>query len=157
MKGLSPLIAVVILIAVTITIVTIISTWVTDLTEDETTDIANKSSQTVDCTGSNIEITDVYIDVSDNLSRIIVQNTGFVDETITSASMMNKNGESADNLTVLPIDFPRRNTKTILFNTTDFNLTNETTACQDFSQAIVATLCTSDTYPHVSSESPRCN
>jgi flagellin-like protein len=141
MKGISPLIATVILIAVTVSIVSIIGTWVTTLTKEETGDITNKTGEATDCTGANIEIRDVYIDLSSNISRVSVWNSGYVDDSIVAALLQNEDGETAPNLTAFPLSLPRGSLKSIEFNISNFNVTNGTTACNDFSQAIVTTLC----------------
>jgi flagellin-like protein len=146
-KGLSPLIAVVLLIAITVSIVAIMSTWVTTLTKSETGTITNKTGSSTACIDSNLAITNVYMDAAGNVSRIVVRNSGHADDTIASASLMNKDGAEAPNLSSFPISFPQGSIKTIMFNVTNFNLTNETTVCQDFSRAIVSTACgTYDTF-----------
>ena len=137
MKGLSPLIAIVLLIAITLTVISIMMGWVTDLVTGQTGTIGNKTSEAVECTGAVITIDDVYIDFSTNRSRVHVRNSGQLDLGITSASLTNQRGEKASNLTAFPITgFDKGNIEEIVFN-----ITNVITVCGNFSKVIVATNC----------------
>jgi len=137
MKGLSPLIATVLLIAITLTIVSIMMGWVTDLVTGQTGTVGNKTSEAVECTGAVITIDDVYIDFSTNKSRVHVRNSGQVNLEITSASLTNQRGEKASNLTAFPITgFDKGGIEEIVFN-----ITNVITVCGNFSKAIVTTNC----------------
>ena len=137
MKGISPLIATVLLIAITLTIISIIMGWVTKLIEGQTETISNRTGEAVECTGAEITIDDVYLDFSANVSRIHVRNSGQIDLEIESASLSNNSGVRADNLTALPVSIPKSDAlKEVLFNITDVIRT-----CGDFSNALVTTNC----------------
>jgi flagellin-like protein len=93
MKGISPLIAAVLLIAFTVAIATLIMGWFSTLTRNTTGTVSNKTTEAVDCSNSQISIEDVYITNGTNGSaRIIAKNTGFSDLTINSAQMFNTTG-----------------------------------------------------------------
>ena len=137
MKGLSALVATVLLIAITLTIVSILMGWVTDLIKSQTETIGNRTGEAVECTGAVITIDDVYIDFSTNKSRVHVRNSGQMGLDITSASLTNQRGEKASNLTAFPITgFDKGLIEEIVFN-----ITNVITVCGNFSKAIVATTC----------------
>ena len=89
MKGLSPLVATVLLIAISLTIIAIIMGWVTDLIRDQTGTIGNRTGEAVDCTAADIHIEDVYLNMVTNVSRVHVRNSGQIDLEITSASLSN--------------------------------------------------------------------
>lgn len=137
MKGISPLVATVLLIAIAVMIASIIMNWVTSLTKEQTSTIGNRTGEAVECTAAVITIDDVYIDFSTNKSRVHVRNSGQINLDITSASLTNQRGEKASNLTAFPITgFGKGITQEVVFN-----ITRIITACGNFSKAIVVTNC----------------
>ncbi|MEA2003393.1 MAG: hypothetical protein U9O53_00345, partial [archaeon] len=74
-KGLSPLIAVVLLVVFTIGIATIIMSWMNSYTKDTTYQATQDSAGVIGCAGVNVEIDEVYI-LSDNTIKVIARNTG---------------------------------------------------------------------------------
>jgi flagellin-like protein len=137
MKGVSPLIATVLLIAISLTIASLIMGWATTLVKEQTGTISNRTGEAVECTGAIVTIDDVYIDFSANKSRVHVRNSGQINLDIISASLSNQRGEKASNLTAFPITgFDKGIMKQI-----EFNITNVITACGNFSKAIVSTSC----------------
>jgi hypothetical protein len=135
-KGLSALLSAILLIAiVTITSIFILN-WISSLTKKETAQITNKS---LDCTSAGVSIQRIFIDLAANRSRVTVHNSGFQDDTIIDATVLNTAGQDAPNLTVFPINFPRGAIETIEFNTS-----GKIAACSNFSRAIVSTRCTGD-------------
>ena len=150
MKGLSALVATVLLIAITLTIVSIIMGWVTDLIKGQTTTIGNRTGTAVECTGAGIHIEDVYLDLTTNVSRVHARNSGQIELEIKSASLSNQNGVMAANLTVFPVSIPRSDAlKEVLFN-----ITGVITVCGNFSNAIVTTNCGNAYYKFA--ETPKC-
>lgn len=73
-KGISPLIAAVLLIAFTMAVAAILTAWVTTFTQDTTSEIGNESSRLVQCSFGGLSI----YDVTAGSSQITVQvaNTG---------------------------------------------------------------------------------
>ena len=145
-KGISPLISVVLLIAMTVLISTVMASWLTSFQKDQQDTIANKSGQIVDCTSADITIDDVYIDFKSNITRIIVRNSGQVRElAIESALFLNNLGHAAlnaTNETIYPVtNFGLGSIKTLEFNFSTINMT----ACANFSKVIVATNCAATT------------
>jgi len=138
MKGVSTYIAVTLLIAATVAIATLFSGWITTLTQAQTQTVANKTKAGIDCTRANVNIDEVYLDLTANKARINVRNSGFFDDLIISAVVITANGNVATNLTAFPIKLSQGDAASIELNTSGI-----ITACGNFSQAIVATQCVS--------------
>ncbi len=141
MKGLSPLIAVVLLIAISVLVASLIATWITSLTKEQQTTISNRSEEITGCAGHDIRIEDVYLDFITNRSRVTVRNTGQVDGKIISAIMTNQQGVNSTLNTSLPLTITKGELKTI-----EFVLNGTISACVNFSQVRVSTQCVSDFY-----------
>jgi flagellin-like protein len=90
MKGISPLIAAVLLIAFTITIAILIVSWGSSFVTQTTSGIGNKSTELIDCSGAAIEIDSVY--VASNATTIIIRNVGIKAVSVTSVAVMNTTG-----------------------------------------------------------------
>ncbi len=80
-KGISPLIAAVLLIAFTIAIATVIMGWMSTTTRATTGTITTKTATAVDCSDASIQIKHVYIN-NNTSDGIFVCNTGFKDLTV---------------------------------------------------------------------------
>lgn len=141
LKGISAVVAAVMLIAVTLLLVVTVSSWLTVLTKEDTSAITNTSGEFVSCAASGMVIEDVYLDFGANASRVTVRNTGQNTERILSAQLINTRGQSAALNTSLPINLTVGDIKTILFNIND-----TISSCANFSQARVASSCTTDFY-----------
>jgi flagellin-like protein len=140
MKGISPLVASVLLIAFTVAIATIIMGWMGTFTRETTASISNKTTEAVDCASASINIDEVYI--SGPLLRLVVRNTGFADYlNLTIAVVYNTGGSFWANSSTGAL-LNRGQIRTIEINTT----TALTTAT--FSKALVTTQCggVSDTF-----------
>ncbi|MBI2076733.1 MAG: hypothetical protein HYT72_05800 [Candidatus Aenigmarchaeota archaeon] len=135
-KGINVLLSGVLLVAIVALLAVVILNWVTTLTKKEQATITNK---TISCTGADVSIHSIFVDVGSNTSRISVRNSGFSDDAIVSATILNKQGDPAPNLTAFPINFPDGSIATI-----SFNISGKMTSCSNFSRAIVSTQCTSD-------------
>jgi flagellin-like protein len=86
-KGISPLIAAVLLIAFTMAVAAILTAWVTTFTQDTTSEISNESSRLVQCSFGGLSI----YDVTAGSGQITVQvaNTGtreFTQEVVVTAT-----------------------------------------------------------------------
>jgi flagellin-like protein len=138
-KGLSPLIASVILIAITVLIAGIIMTWMSTLTKSQQHIISNRTEESVGCIGV-IEIMDVYVDFSTNKSRVFVTNTGGV-ENIVSGKVLSTRGSEAGNITAFPVAINKGDI-TVL----EFNMSGAIANCSVFSKAMVSTRCVTDTW-----------
>lgn len=76
MKGLSPIIATVMLIATTLSIIAILAPWFASLTKKQTGDIESGSKKLIDCTTANLELVGVICSNSSHQLQIAVSNTG---------------------------------------------------------------------------------
>lgn len=137
-KGISPLVATVLLLAIAFTMATIISPWVFNLIRSNTDTLGNKSSSVTDCNVVTIE--NVYLDFQGNKSRVYVLAKGGT--TVLSASLLSTNGIQLplSNPSVLPLTLGDGERKLIEFNLTSGILP----ACQNFSKVVIATSCLSD-------------
>lgn len=142
MKGISPLIAAVLLIAFTVTIGIIVFGFLLNTTRQATTTTGNKTTEALRCSSAGIKIEDVFITGQANYTtvRLIVKNTGFTDDlSIIAAVVYNKTGVNFSTSDPLPLtDFDRGEITTLTFN--NVNLSGG--GCPSaFSQARVATDC----------------
>ncbi len=135
-KGLSPLIATVLLVVFTIGIATIIISWMNTYTKDATAD-ANQDTRTMlDCTNTNIDIDNVYI-LSENSVKVIARNTGHKPLILKEAFVWDVNGTRC-NLNI---------TDGLLAESESIELMNDsctttfTSGCPEFGMATVSTTC----------------
>lgn len=83
MKGISPLIASVLLIAFTLAVATIIGSWLTSVSKTSTQQIGGQLTQQVNCTGNVLDIVDALCH-DNTVVTITLQNMG--DAALTSPS-----------------------------------------------------------------------
>ena len=145
MKGVSPLIAAVLLIVITVSLVAVISGWLNTFIVGTRETVQNRTDTSVNCAGSSINVESVYASVANGTSgniRAVVKNDGLVDElVIVSAQYVNVTGHNFSATTKLPIaDFGRGSIKNILFE--NVSIQN----CTAFSQVLVSTQCISGRY-----------
>ena len=78
MKGISPLIAAVLLIAFTVAIATLIMGWFSTFTRTTTTTVTNTTALAVNCADARVTIRDVYIQAgASGLTNVLIENTGY--------------------------------------------------------------------------------
>ena len=138
MKGISPLIAAVLLIAFTVAIATLIMGWFSTLTRTTTSAVSNKTTEAVACSNAQISISDVYITagtVATGNARVVVKNTGYTTLAINSVQVYNTTGQN-HSTGFASVNMGPGQTQTI-------SLTNVSVAtCPTvFSKAIVTTNC----------------
>jgi len=75
-KGISPLIATVLLIAFTLSIAGLLGGWLTSLTKTETETIEAGAKRTINCTGALLDIVSVICSSSSQQLRIAINNLG---------------------------------------------------------------------------------
>jgi len=132
-KGLSPLIASVLLIAITVVVGTLTLDWSTGIHSVLGSSVKNKTSG---CTTAAVVIDRVYLDLNGSVGRIIARNSGFDDDSITGASVVSMKGQTSTNLTAFPVAVLRGGQVTLTVNTSGI-----ITACSNFSRAYVTTSC----------------
>lgn len=140
MKGVSTIIATVLLLAITVLISIIVSTSLTTLTKEQASTVGTRTTQAVNCTSSDVSVEAVYLDTAPNIGRVTVRNAGQINENIISARMYNKTGVEAANLTQFPVPISKGSLTTI-----NFNITGNVT-CASFSQVIISTECVTDVF-----------
>jgi len=94
MKGISPLIATVLLIVIVVSIGAVVMTWTSTFTATTTKTVQNKSDTAINCASASISIDEVFvINGTSGVVRAAVKNSGFVDAiVITSAQVYNSTG-----------------------------------------------------------------
>jgi len=131
-KGISPLIAAVLLIAFTVSISMIVMGWFGTFTRTTTTNITETSKTAVSCATASIEIDHVYVDNTANITKFVVENTGQVNLTV-NALIVNTTGGMCINNSDTPVGAGKMATIS-MSNCT--GITNTT-----FSKALVTTSC----------------
>jgi flagellin-like protein len=149
-KGISPLLAAVLLIAVTVSIGTLVMGWLGTIMRSTQTEVSNTTTEAVDCSSAGIIIEDVFLSSGFNkTARVIARNSGFLDGMqIISAQIYNRTGSnfSASSLPVTNLNKGNLTTLSFSPNATIVN------ACpDDFSRVIVSTNCGSTEFTAVPS------
>ncbi|PSH01972.1 MAG: hypothetical protein BRC27_00220 [Nanohaloarchaea archaeon SW_10_44_10] len=85
-KGISPIIASVLLLAVSLAVVGIFSGWAPKLAQDVTQSTSNSTYETIACNEASVEIRSAYYDSASNNVTLSVRNDG--DENLTSLSLV---------------------------------------------------------------------
>ena len=83
MKGISPIIAAVLLIALTVTIAVILNAWAGGYTSSAQSSVSNRTGELSSCSGAAIEIETVYVRGTGNATAV-VKNTGIADNLQTA-------------------------------------------------------------------------
>ena len=137
MKGISPLLAAVLLIAVTVAIATLVMGWISTVTRTTQVTVSNKTTEAVNCASAAVVIDDVYIQTSPRTATVIVRNSGQADDLqLTFAPLINATGNSVAPAESLPVsDFDKGEIQTFTYTSTGIN------TCANFSRAIVSTSC----------------
>lgn len=136
-KGISPLLASVLLIAVTVAIATLVMGWVSTITRTSQVTVSNRTTEAVNCASAAVVIDDVYISTGARTASVIVRNSGQTDDLqLTFAPLFNSTGNSVSPSESLPVtDFDRGEIQTFTYTSTGIS------TCANFSRAIVATNC----------------
>jgi len=131
MKGLSPIIAVVLLIAIAVTISVILNAWSQLIITRQTNDAGNKTTQVTGC--ENVEIEQIYIDFPGNRTRVFIRSSG--DTYAASITLLNTTGGTGNNVTQLPFYLPKG-------QLVRFEFSNQSmVSCSAFGKVIVTTSC----------------
>jgi flagellin-like protein len=77
-KGISPLIATVLLIAFTLSIAGLLGSWLSTLTRTETENLEKSSKEIINCTGAMIDIIGVSCSATDKQFKVAVTNIGSI-------------------------------------------------------------------------------
>src|SRR3989338_6921713 len=107
MKGISPLIAAVLLIAITVAIATLVSGWISTVTRGTQIAAENKTTEAVDCAAASISIDNVYM-AGNNTVRVSVRNSGQTNDLqITNVTVINNTGSVFSSAEAPYSDFDR--------------------------------------------------
>ena len=152
MKGISPLLASVLLIAITVSIATLIMGWMSTVARTTEVKVENKTMQAVDCSSASITIQDVYLKAGNGTgaASVIVSNSGQTDGlVIVSATLINTTGVSFASGSVPITNFDQGDVETLTFTSINISV-----CPQSFSKVIVTTDCggVSDTFD----TTPKC-
>ncbi len=137
MKGISPLLASVLLIAVTVAIATLVMGWISTITRTTQTTVSNRTVDAVNCASASIVIDDVYVATGSRNATVIVRNAGQTDSLqITFAPLYNSTGHNVNPSESLPVSsFDRGEIQVFTYGSTGIP------SCATFSKAVVSTNC----------------
>lgn len=137
MKGISPLLATMLLISITIFVATILMNWSSLFVTTTAGNSENKSEEVINCFNGGINIDDVYLTTgSSGTARAIITNTGTLDHMRVSKAVLLTNLGNNYTITNTGItDFNRGDVATITFS--GINVP----ACANFSKVIVTSSC----------------
>ena len=136
-KGVSPLIAAVLLIAISVVIAATLINWSSLFTSDQTEDIENTSNVIRNC--PVITIDEVYLDFTSNRSRVFVSSK--IEGAVDSIKLVAQNGVDMPLNIKVPVEINKGDIKIF-----EFNLTSNLSSCTNFSRVILATICSTVTY-----------
>jgi len=148
MRGISSLVAAVLIIAMTLLIALIVSSYLRETVTTESSQVRAKTTELVNCSLAGLEIQPVFLDTAQNNTRVVIRNVGQQRETIISADIFNRTGGKGSVLTpTLPASVAKGDILNIVFNVSGSN--NPTThnsslpnvTCTSFSQVIVSSEC----------------
>lgn len=133
MKGISPLIASVLLIVLVVSIASLVTTWLNTLVKSTQDTVGERTLEGVQCSNADITIDEVYL--SEGSASVVVKNSGFVDDlALTSAQTFDTGGNNVSAVNMPLTAFNKGDLKTLVFNDPSLN-------CATFSQVIVTTNC----------------
>ena len=140
-KGISPLIAAVLLIAITVAIATLVTGWVSSTVRSTQVSVENKTTEAVECAGASIVVDDVWVNDLGATStiRAIVRNSGQTNDMIIgNATVYNSSGGSvtATSPSVPLTDFDRGEAITFTFISAPVG-----TCPGEFREVLVTTTC----------------
>jgi flagellin-like protein len=95
MKGISPLIAAVMLMAFTVAIATLIMGWYSSTARSTTSSITNHTTAAVGCADARLSIQEVFIKANESAYvTVVIQNTGFGPINIEDVQIFNRTGHN---------------------------------------------------------------
>ncbi len=110
LKGLSPLVASVLLVAFTMAVAAIIVTWITGFTQQQTTVVAQRGDQQTKCAYSTLYVSRTDVSVIGNTINLTVTYTAGTETlNITGIEVRDANGISYVNTTIPSTDNTTRN------------------------------------------------
>ena len=149
MKGISAILATVMLIVVVVALIGIFMSFSTSLLKSTQASVGNKTAEAIECSGASITIDEVFVTTSANTSTVRVVNNGLKNDlVIVSATLFNRTGSNFTNNDVPIPNFDIGEVEIIRF--TNINVPN----CPDFGEVIVTTNCgiAADTF----TKAPKC-
>src|SRR3989344_7950573 len=107
MKGISPLVASVLLIVIVVTISALLISWITQFTKGAQSTVTNRTDTVLDCNGASISIQEVYVQNGTlGTIRAIVKNDGLVNGlSIITAQAINRTGSNFTAVNLPVTDF----------------------------------------------------
>jgi flagellin-like protein len=132
MKGVSPLIAAVMLIAFVVTVSMVVMGWFSTFVRGVTQNVSESGQEAVGCATAAIELDHVYVNTVSNTTQFIVKNIGGITLTVKGL-IVNTTGVACINNTGVSV--PSGGVETLYF--TDCKGINSST----FSRAMITTSC----------------
>ena len=93
MKGISALLASVLLVAFVVSVSLLVSGWFTMTIRSTTASVTNKTNEAIGCSSAAIAIKGVYVSATNasgtaGSARAIVENTGYTDNLVITAAVV---------------------------------------------------------------------
>ncbi|MBI2579537.1 MAG: hypothetical protein HYW27_01410 [Candidatus Aenigmarchaeota archaeon] len=149
MKGISPLVASVLLLAIVVSLSVIIGGWVNTLSKDTTNTVSNRTTEAISCSSADLTVESLYIsNGTSGTARAQVRNQGFQAITLTSAQLINRTGHNHSTTTTLG-NLAKGEVVQL-----SFSGVGVPSCPTDFSRLIITTTCGGTS--HVYTESPNC-
>jgi len=121
-KGISPLIASVLLIAFTMTIAGMMATWASSFMSEKTSNLTTESEKTQQCLGINFDVTSNYI--NETHRALLISNTGAVDIVGINIDTIDTDYNVTNIYHNDTISIPRGMMKSIKINSVDAGYSN---------------------------------
>ena len=138
-KGISPLLASVLIIAVTVSIATLVMGWISTTVRASQNTIENRTVQAVGCSSAGIVIDNVFLTASagTGMVKVTIRNSGASDLTIISAQVYNSTGHNFTANAALLSGVLTKGSIT----TMNFTNVNMSSCPSTFSKAVVTSNC----------------
>ncbi len=156
MKGVSAILAAVMLIVVVLALTGIVLTFSSSLLRSTQETVENRTAASIECAGASITIDEVFVTRGNvtgsppGSARARVVNNGLKDDlTLVTGTFFNRTGGSFNGTDMPRADFDVGEVAVITFSPIEFK------DCADFSQVIVTTNCgtSTDTFK----KTPKCS
>ncbi|MDI6720997.1 MAG: hypothetical protein QMD85_01310 [Candidatus Aenigmarchaeota archaeon] len=152
MKGISPLVASVLLLAIVVSIAVVVGSWVSGMAKDTTATVGNRTAESVSCSASDIIVEALYVHAGNEAtgySRAVIRNQGFQALTLTSAQLINRTGFNVTTSSTLGI-IAKGEAQVIVFPNTSVSV-----CPTDYSRLILTSNCGG--VSHIFTGAPICS
>ena len=134
-KGISPLIAGVLMVAFVLAVAAVVGGWFTSVTKTQTREVGSGINQQVECSKAVIDILDAGNSSSGKIF-LVIQNSGTVDLS-QGFTILCQKGDTSKTATNSSVSLSHGSIATVVFNTLDYN------DCQNTNITVTSAQCPS--------------